>query len=62
MHTSGGEETSITIDGALRQVRRYHIDASDAGEQYDVWMDSSGTPLMFNMKNRDGIDTFTLIK
>jgi hypothetical protein len=62
MHASGGEETAITIDGATRQVREYHIETAGPAEQYEVWMDKDGTPLMFNIKDRDGTDTFTLIR
>jgi len=62
MHASGGEETAITIDGATKQVRQYHIETAGPAEQYEVWMDKDGTPLMFNIKDRDGTDTFTLIR
>lgn len=62
MHASGGEETAITIDGASRQARQYHIETVGPSEQYEVWMDNDGTPLMFNIKDRDGTDTFTLIR
>ncbi|HYM35120.1 MAG TPA: DUF6134 family protein [Steroidobacteraceae bacterium] len=62
MHASGGEEMEIVIDGASRQVREYHIETAGPREQYDVWMDEDGTPLMFNLKDSDGTDTFTLVK
>lgn len=62
MHASGGEETAITIDGTSRQVRQYHIETAGAKERYEVWMDGNGTPLMFNIKDRDGTDTFTIVK
>jgi len=62
MHASGGEETAITIDGATRQVRQYHIETAGPVEQYEVWMDKDGTPLKFNIKDQDGTDTFTLIR
>lgn len=60
--TSGGEETSITIDGASSQARRYQIETADGGERYEVWMDDTGTPVMFNIKDGDGTVTFTLVK
>ena len=62
MHASGGEEAAITIGGASRQVRQYHIETAGPAEQYEVWMDKDGTPLMFNIKDRAGTDTFTLIR
>jgi hypothetical protein len=61
VHTSGGEQTSMTIGGASVPVRRYQINSAD-GEQYEVWMDDQRTPVMFNIADRDGTTTFTLIR
>jgi hypothetical protein len=62
VHTSGGEQTSIMIGGASVQARRYQIDLEDGREQYEVWMDDRRTPIRFNIVDRDGTTTFTLIR
>jgi uncharacterized membrane protein len=62
VHTSGGEETSVTIDGASSRARQYHIETADGQERYEVWMDDDGTPVMFNMQDKDSNVTFTLAK
>lgn len=62
VHTSGGEETSMTIGGASVRVRRYQINSADGLEQYEVWMDEQRTPVMFNIVDRDGTTTFTLVR
>jgi hypothetical protein len=61
-HTSGGEQTSVTIAGASVEVRRYQINLADGREQYEVWMDDRGTPVMFNIVDSDGTTTFTLVR
>ena len=60
VHTSGGEQTSMTISGSSVRVRRYQINSVDGREQYEVWMDDRRTPVMFNIVDRDGTTTFTL--
>jgi hypothetical protein len=62
VHTSGGEQTSMTIGGASVRVRRYQINSADGREQYEVWMDEQRTPVMFNIVDRDGTTTFTLVR
>ena len=62
VHTSGGEQTSMTIAGASVPVRRYQINSVDGREQYEVWMDDRRTPVMFNIVDSDGTTTFTLIR
>ena len=62
VHTSGGEQTSMTIGGASVRVRRYQISTADGREQYEVWMDDRRTPVMFNIVDRDGTTTFTLVR
>ena len=62
VRTSGGEQTLVTIGGASLQVRRYQINLADGREQYEVWMDDRRTPLMFNIADRDGTTTFTLVR
>ena len=62
VHTSGGEETSITIGGVAVPVRRYQINSADGREQYEVWMDEGRIPVMFNIEDGDGTTTFTLVK
>jgi len=62
VHRGGGEQTSITIDGTSMRVRRYQINTADGREQYEVWMDDQRTPVMFNIVDRDGTTTFTLVR
>lgn len=56
------DETSITIDGTSRGVRRCQIETADGQERYEVWMDDSGTPVMFNIQDHVSTVTFTLVK
>lgn len=62
VHTSGGEEISMTIGGTPLRVRHYQIDSADGPEHYEVWMDDRQTPVMFNIVDRDGTTTFTLVR
>jgi len=59
---TSSEETSLTIDGASRQVRRHRIDTLDGSERYDVWMDEYRTPVLFSIQDREGTVTFTLVR
>jgi hypothetical protein len=52
----------MTISGASVRVRRYQINSVDGREQYEVWMDDRRTPVMFNIVDRDGTTTFTLVR
>jgi Domain of unknown function (DUF6134) len=60
VHTDGGEQTSITIDGKTMRVRRYRIVTADGRERYEVWLDDSRTPVMFDRMDGDGTVRFTL--
>jgi hypothetical protein len=62
VHTTGGEQSTMTIGGASVNVRRYQINSADGSEQYEVWMDDRRTPIRFNIVDRDGTTTFTLIR
>ena len=62
VRTSGGEQTSITVDGAAVRVRCYQVNTNDGREQYEVWMDDQRTPVMFNITDRQGTTTFTLVR
>jgi len=53
-------EASVTIDGTSRQARRCKINTEQ--EQYEVWMDHSGTPVMFNIQDSVSTVTFTLAR
>ncbi len=61
VNTSGGEQATMTIGGASRQVRRYQINTADGSEQYEVWMDDRRTPVKFSILDRDGMTMFTLM-
>jgi len=60
--TKGGEPTAITIDGATLRVLRYQVATTDGSEQYEIWMDDRRTPVIFNIVDRDGTTTFTIVK
>ena len=62
VRTSGGEETSVTMDGIPVRVRRYQVETLDGRERYQVWMSDRQTPVMFNMRDAESNVTFTLIK
>jgi hypothetical protein len=62
VRTTGGELTSITIDGIAMRVRRYQIDTLDGKERYQVWMNDLQTPVMFDIVDSDGTVTFTLVR
>ena len=62
VHASGGERTSITIDGAPVGVRHYQIHTEDGGEQYEVWKNDHDIPVMFNIADRDGTTIFTITR
>jgi hypothetical protein len=56
----GGEETSVAVNGKSLRAKRYEIDRLDGSKRYEVWLDDSGTPVMFSMFNPGGTVTFTL--
>jgi len=60
--TTGGEQTSVAIDGALLRVHRYQVDTADGRERYQVWIDDYQIPVMFSRVDSDGTVTFTLTK
>jgi hypothetical protein len=62
VHTSGGEETSIMVDGAAMKVRRYQIDTIDGRERYEVWMDDQTIPVKFSIQDRESTVIFTLVR
>jgi hypothetical protein len=61
MSVSGGEETSLTIDGKAKQAKLYQI-KTGIGIRYGVWVDDYGTPLKFNIRDGPTIITFTLVR
>lgn len=54
------EESTIPIEGKMVQARRYEVDRTDGTKRYEVWLDGSGTTVMFRVYNRNGVITFTL--
>ncbi len=60
VHANICEDASIMIDDASMRTRRCQIDAGQ--ERYEVWMDHSGTPVMFNIKDSVSTVTFTLVR
>ena len=60
VRVKGGEETSVAVNGKSTRAKRYEIDRLDGSKRYEVWLDDSGTPVMFSMFNPGGTVTFTL--
>lgn len=59
LHTSNAEQSAITIGEHRIRASHYQIDASSAGERYEIWMDENQTPVLFTIVDRDGTVTFT---
>jgi hypothetical protein len=56
---TGGEQASVSIDGATIPARKYEIDGKT---RYTVWVDSHNVPVMFSVDNATGKVTFSLAK
>lgn len=54
-----GEKAAAKIGGATMETQRYDIVSSPP---YQVWLDGTKTPVMFNVDDESGIVTFTLVK
>jgi hypothetical protein len=59
VRVSGGEATSLIIDGTPVPVRKYNLDGET---RYTVWLDSRNLPVMFVIDDNTGRATFTLAK
>ena len=59
VRVSGGEATSLMIDGRPVPVRKYDLDGKT---RYTVWLDSRNLPVMFGIDDSTGQATFTLTK
>jgi hypothetical protein len=60
VEVKGGEETMVAVNGKQTRTKRYEIDRLDGQKRYEVWLDGSGTPVMFTTYNPNGTVTFTL--
>jgi hypothetical protein len=56
---SGGNETSVTVDGASTTAKEYKITGST---NYKIWIDSHDVPVMFVVDDDSGEVTFSLKK
>ncbi|HEY3909675.1 MAG TPA: DUF6134 family protein [Stellaceae bacterium] len=56
---SGGQETTVTIDGAAVRTQKYEVDGSS---RYTVWLDGQGVPVRFIVDDNSGKVTFTLAR
>jgi hypothetical protein len=54
---SGGQETTVTIDGQPVRAQRYDVQGNT---RYTVWLDRQGVPVMFMVDDNSGKVTFTL--
>lgn len=54
------EEGPIPVEGKTVRAKRYEVDRTDGTKRYEVWVDGSGTTVMFRVYNRNGVITFTL--
>ena len=61
MNVSGGEETSLVIDGKVNQAQLYQIETG-IGIRYDAWVDDHGMPVKFDIRDGLSIITFTLVR
>jgi hypothetical protein len=59
VRVSGGEQTTVKIDGASIPARKYDVDGKP---RYSVWRDARGVPVMFAIDDDSGKITFTLSK
>jgi hypothetical protein len=59
VRVSGGEATSLTMDGTPVPVRKYDLDGKT---RYTVWLASRNLPVMFAINDSTGRTTFTLAK
>jgi hypothetical protein len=57
---SGGGETNVNVDGASTTAKEY--DVTGATNNYKIWFDQHGTPVMFMVDDDSGKVTFTLKK
>jgi len=51
---------TVNVGGSDVQAKLYDIQFTGSEKKYQVWFDPSGTPVMFNMHDKDGTVTFTL--
>jgi hypothetical protein len=59
VRVSGGEPTSVTIDGTRLAVRKYILDGA---ARYTVWLDSRNLPVKFAISGSNGEAIFTLAR
>lgn len=59
VRVSGGEATSLIMDGTPVPVRKYNLDGKT---RYTVWLDLRNLPVMFVIDDNTGRATFTLAK
>jgi hypothetical protein len=60
VEVKGGEQTTVALNGQQMRAKRYEIDKLNGQKRYEVWLDDSGTPVMFTTYNPNGTVTFTL--
>jgi hypothetical protein len=54
------QDTMVKVGGNDVQAKLYDINFVGTNKHYQVWFDSSGTPVMFNQVDNSGTVTFTL--
>jgi Domain of unknown function (DUF6134) len=59
VRVSGGQETTVKIDGASIPAVKYEVEGST---KYTVWLDTRGIPIKFLVNDDTGQVTFTLAK
>lgn len=60
MQISGPQSTMIQAANSNEPAKQYDIDLPALNEKYQVWFDSSGTPVKFDKIDKSGTVTFTL--
>lgn len=59
VRVSGGQPTTVTLDGRPVRAQKYEVDGSN---RYDVWLDNEGVPVKFAAVDDSGTVTFTLAR
>ncbi|MSP93701.1 MAG: hypothetical protein EXR00_00385 [Alphaproteobacteria bacterium] len=59
VQVSGGQEESVSVDGADMRAKHYNIDRG-GGRKYEVWLDGQGTVVKFALVNTNNTISFTL--
>jgi len=60
MQISAPQETTVQVANGSEPAKEYNINLPDLKKEYQVWFDSSGTPVKFDLVDGANTVTFTL--